>query len=471
MSIGSQLRDSESRSGLPHSAQGFSGDDRLYQCLNVHPLNGSCEGSLIHSNHHVDHIPPIHRLPVELLAKIFRHYMQSVDYSQPSPSLRIRPASQTTPFHLGHVCYYWRSITLSMGDLWQSICICPPRIEHIPLIQLRLSHAGDHSLSIWLFQTDLPSDSELQATNDVLSLLVQRLHRWKAIEFRFSATVQQPLLDLPYGAAASLEAARIDMWNWDQASADNLWRALHSSPTICRPEWVNHYRDGPPNHAPWAQLTHIRLDGWFSSDVVLSVLQHCQSVVKLALHLAESPIMSRQISPFILTHLRTMRITTETELDSLFQSLLLPSLVSLGIRYPHSTRLSLTFGDLICRSQCQLSELILEPSGCDGFVDCLRIPALQSLVELRLCNLVTDQTIRLLSNLEDGEQLLPKLQAVKLPKCGTSDGVFSDMVVSRLPTLRTIRVDFCGDKHSYQRDLAMLDDMQKGGYDVEVDVR
>jgi hypothetical protein len=73
--------------------------------------------------------------------------------------------------------------------------------------------------------------------------------------------------------------------------------------------------------------------------------------------------------------------------------------------------------------------------------------------------------------LEDGEQLLPKLQAVKLPKCGTSDGVFSDMVVSRLPTLRTIRVDFCGDKHSYQRDLAMLDDMQKGGYDVEVDVR
>lgn len=108
MSILSQLRNSEL--GLPHFVQGFFRDDRLYRYLNVYPLKGLCEGSLIHSNHRADRIPPVHRLSVELLAENFRHYVQNVDESQPSLSLCVRPFSQTTPFHLGQVCYYWRAI-------------------------------------------------------------------------------------------------------------------------------------------------------------------------------------------------------------------------------------------------------------------------------------------------------------------------------------------------------------------------
>jgi F-box-like len=473
MTILSQLRNSEP--GLPHPLQGLFGDDRLYHYLNVYPLKGLCEGSLIRSNGRAERVPPIHKLPVELLAEIFRHYLQIVDHSQPSLSLCIRPYSQVTPFRLGQVCYYWRSVTLSMGDLWQSMYIGPPKMEHIPLIRLWLSRAGDYPLSLWLYQSDCPREPELQATSEILSLLVERLHRWKAIVFYFSDTVQQALLDLPHGAAASLEAARIDVRRWDQASADKIWRAIHSSPTIRQPDWVNLYWSGPPDHAPWAQLTHIILDGLLSSDAVLDILLHCQSVVNLTVPRLVSPRTSFQMTPILLPHLRSMCISTETELGTLFQSLLLPNMVSLDITYRRdacNSSSSLHLDDLICRSQCQLRKLTLcdtDISEEDNVLDFLRTPALQSLVELQLFIPVSDKTIRLLSRHAGKEELLPRLEAILL-SCCTSDGVLSDMITSRLPTLRTIHVSLRRDKHSYEQDWAMLNNIRRKEYDVKVQV-
>ena len=154
MTIVSHLRHSEP--GLPHSVRGLFRDDCLSRYLNIYPMKYLCEGSSILSNRHAEHIPPIHRLPVELLAEIFRDYLQIVDYSQSSLSLCIKPYSQTTPFCLGQVCSYWRSLTFSMGDLWQSMFIGPLRLSHIPLIRLWLSLAGEHPLTIWLYQSDCP---------------------------------------------------------------------------------------------------------------------------------------------------------------------------------------------------------------------------------------------------------------------------------------------------------------------------
>ncbi|KAF8227351.1 hypothetical protein L208DRAFT_1441500 [Tricholoma matsutake] len=471
MNILSQLRNSVP--GLPHSVQGLFRDDRLYRYLNVYPLKGLCKGR---TDNHAERAPPIHTLPVELLAEIFRHYVQIVDYSQPSHSLSVQPYSQTTPFLLAEVCYYWRSVALSMGDLWQSMFIGPPKMEHIPLVRLWLNHAGEYPLSLSLFQSDRPSDSEIQATNEILTLLVNRLHRWRTIDFRFSAVVHQVLLAIPHGSAVSLEAAHVDVRDWDRTSADKLWRALHSSPTICRPEWVNFYWSGPPNHAPWAQLTHITLEGLLPSDVILSILQQCQSVVNLVVpHLVPGGT-SYQMRPVVLPHLCSMSISAKTELDPLFQSLLLPSLVSLNITYRRDACnmcSSLHLDDLISRSQCQLRKLTLCDTDMneseDKILDHLRIPALQSLIELKLFNPVSDKTIRLLSSYAEKEQLLPRLQSISLTCC-TSDGVLSDMIVSRLPTLRTIHLSLRCDKHSYHHDRALLDNIQRKECHVEVEL-
>jgi hypothetical protein len=89
---------------------------------------------------------------------------------------------------------------------------------------------------MWLLQSSHSDDSELQATNDILSLFVRHLDRWKSIVFCFSANVvPKALMDLPHGAAVSLEAARVDAQRWDRASADNPCRALHSPPTLGHP--------------------------------------------------------------------------------------------------------------------------------------------------------------------------------------------------------------------------------------------
>ena len=298
MTTVSHLRNSEL--GLPRFLPGLFRDDRLYRYLKVYPIKNLCEGSHIHSNRRAEHIPPVHRLPVELLAEIFRHYLQIVDYSQPPLSLCIKPYSQTTPFRLGQVCCYWRSIAFSVADLWRSMFIGTPRLEHIPLVRLWLRHAGELPLSLWLFQSQRPDDQELQATNAILSLLVERLHRWRTINFRFSTVVHQALLMLPHGSAVSLESARIDVRDWDQKSADILWRSLHSSPSLRRPDWVNRYRYGPPSHAPWAQLTHITLEGLLPVNVVLDVLGYCQNVVELTLPYLHPSNTSFQAPPFML---------------------------------------------------------------------------------------------------------------------------------------------------------------------------
>src|ERR1700733_12077892 len=140
MTILSQLQNSGP--GLPLLVQGFFKDDRLYRYLNVYPLKGLSEGSLICANRQPECIPPVHRLPVELLAEVFRHYVQTVDHSRPSHSLCVQPHSQMTPFPLGQVCYYWRSISLAMGDIWQSLFISPPKMEHIPSVEMWLNRAG-----------------------------------------------------------------------------------------------------------------------------------------------------------------------------------------------------------------------------------------------------------------------------------------------------------------------------------------
>jgi F-box-like len=479
MSILSLLQESEP--DWPHLVKRMFRDDRLYRYLNVYPLKGLSVGSLSLSNHNANlKRALIYRLPTELLIEIFRHTLQVVDQSRPSPSLCIKPYSRTTPFFLGQICSHWRTITLSTGDLWQSIFISPPRWEHIPLIRLWLERAGECPLSLWLFQSPCPEKQELQATHEILLLLVDRIRLWRNINVRFSKVVHEVLLGVPHGSAVSLEAARVDVREWDQTSADMLWRSIHSSPSLRRPDWVNRYRYGPPSHAPWTQLTHITLDGLLSPDVVLNILQHCHNAIDLTLpHLVSStaPSSPASDSPFILSHLRHMRISTETELESLLQNLLLPSLESLNITYrrgacnPDS---SLHLDELVSRSQCQLRKLTLSDTNTNSseetIIAFLRAPALQSLIELQLFNTVSDKTIRLLTKLTSvgKEQLLPHLQVISLTCC-TSDGELSMMVLSRLPTIRTVRVSLRHHDHEYQQDRARLNYIRRD-HDVEVEV-
>jgi len=170
-----------------------------------------------------------------------------------------------------------------------------------------------------------------------------------------------------------------------------------------------------------------------------------------------------------------VRISTDAELGPLLQCLLLPHLNSLDILYRNSASSplsSLPLADLICRSQCRLSKLTLRDDTNateDELVNYLCTPALQSIVELQLDNQVTDKTVSLLSNREGTKQIMPQLRAISL-RCCTSDGVFSDMVVSRLPVLRTICVTLRGDKESYRRDRTMLDKFRRDGYGIDIGV-
>jgi hypothetical protein len=183
---------------------------------------------------------------------------------------------------------------------------------------------------------------------------------------------------------------------------------------------------------------------------------------------------SSPTSPFRLPELRSLRVEAEADLGSLFRSLLLPSLASLDISYrlhANAPLSSLPLADLICRSQCRLSKLSL----CDNtdttedvLADYLCTPGLETITELRLDNQVTDKIVNLLSNREGKEKIMPSLQAMTI-SCCTSDGVFSAMVASRLPVLRTICVTLRGND-SYRHDRATLKKLRGEGYGIVIGV-
>jgi hypothetical protein len=193
--------------------------------------------SLNDAPQNTDVIPPIHTIPPELVGEIFakslEDSMQPISQSAPSVTMR----SEVSPFTLSHVCKRWRDLALSMSTLWSSIAIYEPKMGHIPLVDLWLRRAGDLPLALCLLQSGNRKNTHHESTEQVLSLFVQYVARWKTIIFHLE-TPQSPLLNIPYGGAKMLDSATVMSYFWnprgENSYIDQVWDILYSSSTLRR---------------------------------------------------------------------------------------------------------------------------------------------------------------------------------------------------------------------------------------------
>jgi len=424
-------------------------------------------------------VPPIHRIPTELLGEIFMHHLRARSLYVPYRRSRLTSMSSiSSPVTISHVCARWRGVSLSMATLWSSIQVRRPDVYMIPIIRLWLQRAGDCPLSVCIMQSDDVGHLEHAATENVLSLLTERVHLWKSIDFQFSVGPYRSLLDLSEGAAEMLESAQLDLRYWDHASADKLWRVLHASPALRHADWFGFDESELPSHAPWSQLTHITISRLITEGEVMELVKTCSAVIILDL-----PFLDRSPTPVestcvTLPSLHTLKFATSaSEYDTMFKQLILPGLAYLDVKHAcgHSPAGTLPFIDgLLERSSCRLERFALcdWKMNEDQLLSILGLPAFQSLSELELMTSITDKTVLSLTCDQDGSKscLLPHLKALTIGESHTSDGVLSDMVVLRLPALKVFQVEdaFVETELSPElgcsRDSLVIDNLRREGY-------
>ncbi|KAJ8092878.1 hypothetical protein PM082_023511 [Marasmius tenuissimus] len=124
-------------------------------------------------------LSPVHRLPPEILAEIFKGCRCEISHGSIWPSV---PPSSVV---LSMVCGRWREVALSTTALWSYISIVTgswPPLKHEKLFratQMLVSRSKRHPLTIRFF-------SFHNSTPDVMDLLIQNCDRWYDVNLALS---------------------------------------------------------------------------------------------------------------------------------------------------------------------------------------------------------------------------------------------------------------------------------------------
>jgi len=353
---------------------------------------------------HDDNVPPIHRIPVELLGEIFKHYLDEAPQTRRKNigTSRLTTGYLTTvnPIILGHICLRWRNISLSMPTLWSSLAIYRPKLSQIPLIRLWLKRSGVCPLTLSLSQTIDGDVTQVAATRHILSYFVRCARRWQSIRLSlYDGPPYEPLLNLPPGTAGMLESAHLDLPDWNYEDIDRLWSTFHSSPSLRRVAWGSEYDfQQLPTHIPWKQLTHITARNIITStpEELLHVLQSCKNLHEFHISTSWSYTVRVQIlaTPIVLPNLQHLKIYAEGSSSApLLSQVTLPALDSLQLYHTSLSYVDVQkprscsfLTDLVVRSACRLQHFSLTDKGVTeadlaGF---LSAPAASSLREISL---------------------------------------------------------------------------------------
>ncbi|KAK1233899.1 hypothetical protein PQX77_002905 [Marasmius sp. AFHP31] len=141
---------------------------------------------------------PIHRLPSELLARIFS-FCVKVPELYSSSGTRARPPSSLDsrypPWSLAQVCQSFRNLALATPSLWSFISLGIPGAhntgdadslarmrahEHLLRVQLQRSH--DHPLTIITYMPE----NTMSSMDRSPSLLCTHTHRWRSLRLEFN---------------------------------------------------------------------------------------------------------------------------------------------------------------------------------------------------------------------------------------------------------------------------------------------
>lgn len=403
----------------------------------------------------------IHDIPPEILQRIFKEYLTLLDIPNWSkPVVRSSRKTFATPVPLTHVCRYWREVACSYPNLWSTIFVLGPSRHAFPLIKLWLKRAGNSSLYLQFYEKLFESSVEeiTSATQELISKIFwEKWSFWAHINFTFADIPDanprrmQEIWSMPppEGQLEVYTARLVDGRKGERDLTIPLWFRIACSSHLRRLEVGPLCIDSPPEnlrelicHEP---LTRLR---------ILQLIKLCPRLEKLVVTIREVPGEGNALylpdGHFIRKELRHLCINDTGRISALpiYNTLTCPRLefLAAGCNSGESGANEGIY-NLIRRSGCSLDTLRgvhVQSMTKEFMVRFFSLPGLQKLASLRI-NSVNGPFLELLtlppySNSSKPGGLLPDLKDLHIAELHAIGWEFSNMVISRLSTLKTIGV-------------------------------
>ncbi|CAA7264055.1 unnamed protein product [Cyclocybe aegerita] len=313
------------------------------------------------------HDPLIHRLPLELVSRIFTFYRPHLP-NRISKAVSVfqkfsqekKDDANTTPWQLAIVCQSWRPVVLSTPQLWTSVSINTSRASekgYTEFVRNLLLHSGGLPFSLTLGEGSYKDPSyipeESAAEKELFSIINQSSHRWSRLNASLSDG-QLGYLSDNTSVALSLRDIHLERFARFPNLKSSIFGKLTTRPTL-RKVFVHnaHFQD---IGISWDCVTHIDLSA-FSIHCCLEIFRHAHQMTHFTLLSSyDRPPLAE---PIVHGHLRVLAIfSSASESRSVvFDNLALPSLQELLIDHHLAKAAS-----LVKRSGCNLTRLDVRES-------------------------------------------------------------------------------------------------------------
>ncbi|EAU87512.2 hypothetical protein CC1G_11731 [Coprinopsis cinerea okayama7 len=420
----------------------------------------------------------INALPVELLCEIFALYTHAFNDGNPvAPDEDTRTRrrrkrdtprrfgrvsthknSSTNPIQLGHVCGYWRTLSLSMPILWSTIYVSSPNRSDIPIFATWIERSGSSPLHLKIAHSEgnCPGD----AFSEIFHLAFNQQHRWAHIAMCLGAGAEDPLRALQeessFPAFPALKSVDIHLKDWTPAGTSRLHAWLGTAPNLqkvlLRNLWsINHMLSS----YPWDRLVDVEL-AYLDSTQLGDVLSTCRNISSLAIHDIVGPLESLS-EPITFPQLHRLMIggAGGADISVLLDHLELPSLKCLqlprGFGFDYQPeQASQRLLQLLHRSECKLESLLISRLDEDFVTDLLASQPMNGLKHLTVHSKTSGSILKALSS---PSRFLPGLSHLVLTNLDSHEGELLEMVQSRAANLADakfhhVEVAFIKSSHS-----------------------
>ncbi|KAF7972894.1 hypothetical protein HWV62_16608 [Athelia sp. TMB] len=255
---------------------------------------------------------PVHRLPMELLAKIFEHTLPAFPASQP-------------PFALERVCRRWHAVARGASALWAGIALTLGCARDLAAAEVCLSRASGRGLEISIRAED---GYELdKAGHEALALLMAHSERWRVVHLdRLPIHVLAHLGGIR-GRLPALERLCVSTTAEEDEPPREL-TAFEIAPRLSSLEVKSQsYADVLTRGSlalPWGALTRLTIDRHHARDLC-ALLAHCANLEHLDAELSSH--VDGLIPPVLLPALRSLALELPQH-ATLLPALITPALTS-----------------------------------------------------------------------------------------------------------------------------------------------
>jgi hypothetical protein len=356
-----------------------------------------------------------------------------------------------SPFHLSHVCRYWRVVANSENALWSSIVIMKPSRHHAYRTALWMARVGTHPLDVTVVQSDNPDVEEEDATNQLVRILAERIRTWRSLQFHFNGRrFPYYLLDhlnvLKSGwPDVQLGSATISLDIHHQSLPRNVidetspvfpiqatWSLINSLDSVRILSWNASYTPGPSFSR---NLRILDLHSCISVEEFLERIPHCQRLEELYIHRLSKPNsitflpehLAIEVYPtprMPIAFLRRLSINAQMDIGPILQAVSMPNLRILDLicHQPVNFRY---IRDFLSESGCVLevfnfwSQAQQAQTDAGAVEQWLKVRELKHLRAITLINVeINNRILQLLHRPgEGGQTLFPKLEQLTLAIC------------------------------------------------------